>query len=106
MRRTRFETWCKKDVKDERKIDYTFTTCEGEVQKFTSDEEFDNSFIQRIGQAWIKSLKLVDDVWHVELVEEDMDNSIYYGSPEDADAFGGGMYQEGESGYGKAQSRY
>ena len=35
-RRMRFITWCKKDVNDERKINYTLKTYDNKVLNFTS----------------------------------------------------------------------
>lgn len=69
-RRMRFLTWCKKDVNDERKINYTLKTYEGTVLKFTSDEEQPYSMLTRLQNAWIESIELVNNEWFAVLYED------------------------------------
>lgn len=69
-RRMRFVTWCKKDVNDERKINYTFKTYENEVLKFTSEEEQPGSMLVRLQNAWIDTIELVNNEWFVSLYED------------------------------------
>ncbi len=71
-RRTRFITWCRRDMNDERKINYTFRNFEdGEDAHFTSEETCSFSTMERIRYAWIESIELIDDEWHVVLYEEE-----------------------------------
>ncbi|MEE1078545.1 MAG: hypothetical protein UIC64_05770 [Agathobacter sp.] len=69
-RRMRFVTWCKKDVNDERKINYTLKTYDGKVIKFTSDEPQPNSMLRRLQDAWIETIELVNNEWFATLYEE------------------------------------
>ena len=69
-RRMRFITWCKKDVNDERKINYTLKTYEGTTLKFTSDEEQPYSMLVRLQDAWIEKLELVNNEWFAILYED------------------------------------
>lgn len=69
-RRMRFVTWCKKDVNDERKINYTFKTYENEVLKFTSEEEQPRSMLIRLQNAWIEKIELLNNEWFVTLYED------------------------------------
>lgn len=68
-RRMRFGTWCKKDINDDRIIHYTFK-CNGEVKKFTSEDELPRTMLSRLGKSWIKSIKLIDGEWFAELYED------------------------------------
>lgn len=69
MRRMRFITWCRQDEDDERKINYTFTEEDGNVLVFTSDGFMPFSFVQRLGQAWVRSIELIDGEWYADLYE-------------------------------------
>jgi hypothetical protein len=69
-RRMRFGTWCKKDVNDTRKINYTLKTYENEVLKFTSEEEQPYSMIVRLRNAWIETIELINNEWFVLLYED------------------------------------
>jgi len=58
---------------DDTKVWYTFRmTVDGttEEQQFTSDDMVPGAFVRRIGYAWIESIKLEDDGWHVVLYED------------------------------------
>lgn len=71
MRRLlRFLTWCKRDIADERKINYTFRTYENEVLKFTSEEEQPGSLLVRLQNAWVEKIELINNEWFVTLCEE------------------------------------
>ena len=69
MRRTRFITWCKKDINDERKINYTLLTIEGTVEKFTSEDLMPFSMFERLKNAWIENIELVSGEWYALLRE-------------------------------------
>ena len=68
-RRMRFVTWCKKDVNDERKINYTLKTYDDKVLNFTSEEEQPRSMLIRLQNAWIDKIKLVNNEWFANLYE-------------------------------------
>ena len=68
-RRTRFVTWCRRDPDDERPIKYTFKSTDG-IQKFTSDDVVSFSTMERIRNAWIESIELIDNTWNVVIYEE------------------------------------
>ena len=69
-RRMRFVTWCKKDVNDERKINYTLKTYDDKVLNFTSEEEQPRSMLIRLQNSWIDKIKLVNNEWFATLYEE------------------------------------
>lgn len=69
-RRMRFVTWCKKDVNDERKINYTLKTYDDKVLNFTSEEEQPRSMLIRLQNAWIDKIELVNNEWFATLYEE------------------------------------
>ena len=69
-RRMRFVTWCKKDVNDKRKINYTLKTYDDKVLNFTSEEEQTHSMLIRLQNDWIDKIKLVNNEWFVTLYEE------------------------------------
>ena len=69
-RRMRFVTWCKKDVNDKRKINYTLKTYDYKVLNFTSEEEQPRSMLIRLQNAWIDKIKLVNNEWFATLYEE------------------------------------
>ena len=69
-RRMRFVTWCKKDVDDKRKINYTLKTQDGKILKFTSEEEQPRSMLNRVRNSWIDKIELVNNEWFVTLYEE------------------------------------
>ena len=66
----RFVTWCKKDVDDERKINYTLKAHDGKILKFTSEEEQPHSMLNRVRNSWIDKIELVNNEWFVTLYEE------------------------------------
>ena len=66
----KFVTWCKKDVNDERKINYTLKTYDDKVLNFTSEEEQQRSMLIRLQNAWIDKIKLVNNEWFANLYEE------------------------------------
>jgi hypothetical protein len=69
----RFGTWCKKDVEDERKINYTFRMKEWDgtehIERFTSDDKATYSMMLRLQDAWIDTIKLIDNEWCAVLYE-------------------------------------
>ena len=65
----RFGTWCKKDVNDERKINYTLKTYEGEILEFTSDDDQPLSMLSRLHDSWVEKIVLVDNEWFATLYE-------------------------------------
>lgn len=73
-RRTRFGTWCKRDVNDETKIFYTFRMIENdgtqEVKHFTSDDPQPFSMLDRLYYAWIESIILTAEGWNVTIYED------------------------------------
>lgn len=77
-RRTRVRTWAKRDPNDERKIHWTFTTWNGKTIKATSEQEYaeinrtENILLNpnRLGEAWIKSINLVNNEWHIVCYED------------------------------------
>ena len=70
-RRTRFVTWCKRDIDDERKINYRFTDFRGSTMCFTSEDYCEPSFMHRLRNAWIKNIELINNEWFAELYEGD-----------------------------------
>lgn len=70
MRRTRFITWCKRDVEDERKINYEFKSSDGNIYHFTSEDEVTYQTIRMIANAWIESIELINDEWYAVLYED------------------------------------
>lgn len=73
-RRTRFVTWCKRDPNDDTKIIYTFRmkNADGteETKRFTSEDEVPFWMLDRIRNAWIKSIARIDEAWIVEIYED------------------------------------
>lgn len=69
-RRMRFATWCKKDVNDERKINYTLKTYDNKILNFTSDEGQPQSMLIRLQNAWIDKIELINNEWFATLYEE------------------------------------
>lgn len=77
-RRTRFITWCKRDVEDETPIRYTFKSKEADgqesVEHFTSEQCVSFSLLERIRYAWIESITLESDesgnYWNAVLYED------------------------------------
>ena len=65
----KFTYWCRADVNDERKINYTMnhrSIGQGlQVFRFTSEEEVDWLMMQRIRESVIEEIKLENDEWHV-----------------------------------------
>lgn len=77
-RRTRFITWCKRDVEDETPIRYTLKAKEADgresVLHFTSDESVSFATLERIRYAWVESITLESDgkgkYWNAVLYED------------------------------------
>lgn len=69
-RRMRFITWCKKDIHDERKINYTLKTYDNKIEKFTSEDSVTYSMMVRLQNAWVDTIELVNNEWNVLLYEE------------------------------------
>ena len=77
-RRMRFGTWCNKDLNDETKIIYTFKMKEADgsehTEYFTSEDFASYSMLSRLREAWIESIKRVqnefEDAWNVVLYED------------------------------------
>ena len=78
MRRMRFVTWCKKDPEDETPIHYTFYKKEAdgktEVIHMTSEDTVSFSMLERVRQAWVKSITTGEDEsgkwWNVVIYED------------------------------------
>lgn len=70
MRRMRFITWCKKDINDERKINYKLKTYDNEILEFTSEEEQPYSMLVRLQNAWIEKIELINNEWFAVLYEQ------------------------------------
>ena len=66
-RRMRFITWCNKDPEDETFIKYTFKEkdADGNVieKHFTSEDTCSFSFMERLRNAWVESIILVEKSW-------------------------------------------
>lgn len=77
-RRMRFGTWCRKDINDKRKINYTFRAFEDGVDAhFTSEDTCNFSTLERLRYAWIESIELIknesnnpEGEWYVILYED------------------------------------
>ena len=71
-RRMRFITWCKKDTNDERRINYTFTDCEGTTHTFTSDQAVSETplTMERLQNSWVRNIELINNEWYAELYED------------------------------------
>ncbi len=69
-RRTRFITWCRKDPNDETPINYTFKTSDKEILNFSSEDVVSFSTMERIRNAWIENIQLVNGVWNVTIYED------------------------------------
>lgn len=72
-RRTRFGTWCKRDINDTRKINYTFRMKEGAetvTRTFTSEEDVERPMLYRLRYAWIESIELINNEWYAVLYED------------------------------------
>lgn len=65
-----FVKWCKADIEDTRKIYYVLHKggLKPETFTFTSEENVDGLMMYRVRNSTIKSIKLVDEEWHIELV--------------------------------------
>lgn len=61
----------KKDLEDERKINYEIKTKDGEILKFTSDDEVGYKIIKRIAEMWIEEIRLDEETneWYSKLYE-------------------------------------
>ena len=77
-RRMRFITWCKKDPEDETFIKYTFKEKDDDgnvIEKyFTSEDTCSFSFMERLRNAWVESIILVENsvekYWNAILYED------------------------------------
>ena len=77
-KRLRFGTWCRKELKDNKKIVYTFHMIEADgtrsTKYFTSEDDYSLVVLPRLHFAWIKEIKRVknefSDHWYAELEEE------------------------------------
>jgi len=69
-RRMRFQTWAKKDPEDTRKIFYVLTDKDGNMEAFTSEDTVSWSTLERIRNAWVRSIKLGDNTWYADLYED------------------------------------
>ena len=79
-RRMRFITWCRKDPDDKTPIHYTFKMKEADGEEhiafFTSEDTCSFSMMERIRQAWIEKIELIDidnefcKSWHVVIYED------------------------------------
>ena len=66
-----FQDWCNLQPDDERKINYTLRGIwDGKKQEasVTSEDDVDMMMLFRIQQSTIKTLKLIDNEWHVTLL--------------------------------------
>jgi len=68
-RRMRFVTWAKKDPNDSRPIHYTFKGSDG-TQHFTSEDVVSFSTMERIRNAWVEKIELIDGVWNAVIYED------------------------------------
>lgn len=71
MRRIRFQTWCKRDPDDERKINYCLTDADGKEIAFTSEDLVPLSMLFRVKDAWVRSVVLIGEEWYADIYEED-----------------------------------
>ena len=71
-RRMRLKTWAAKDINDERKINYTTCLTDGTTMDFTSEQTFDEVGISRhrLANMFIAEKQLINNEWHIALVEE------------------------------------
>ncbi len=70
MKRTRrisFKNWCKKDLDDERTINYTVHYRDGLIYKFTSNDYSPISIWWLSEHAMVDNVELINGEWHVEL---------------------------------------
>ena len=68
-RRTRFVTWAKRDPEDTKAMKITFKSTDG-VIKLNSGQPISYSMMERIREAWIESVELVDNEWIIIIYEE------------------------------------
>jgi len=59
-RRISFQNWCKKDIDDTRRINYT-VNYENKIYKFTSDKTFEEAGLP-FGMWWLAEHAMVDSV--------------------------------------------
>ena len=69
-RRMRFQTWAKKDPEDTRRIFYLLTDKDGKIEVFTSEDTVSYSMLERVRNAWVRSIKLVGETWYADLYED------------------------------------
>lgn len=73
-RRTRFGTWCARDINDETKIVYTFRMMDADGKKhtehFTSDDTMEPGMMYRLREAWIDTIHRDSDAWIASLYED------------------------------------
>lgn len=65
-----FQDWCKADITDERKINYTlkgYWDGEDHEEHFTSDDEMGGLCIHRVVNSNIEKLDLVNNEWFIVL---------------------------------------
>jgi len=69
-RRERFQKWCAKDSKDDRKINYTCRIGD-EIHQFTSEDSKSHLVLDWLRhEAMIDSVELVDNEWYVTLSDK------------------------------------
>lgn len=69
----KFIEWCKKDINDERKINYTLNS----NIKFTSDDEVDFTILSALRRAELLSATLIENEWFVNLSVDKINNFCY-----------------------------
>lgn len=69
MRRQKFINWCKKDVNDETKINYTCKISDNEIIYCTSEEEVGYPLFRWIQEAYIESIYKENNEWYVTLIK-------------------------------------
>lgn len=69
-RRMRFQTWAKKDPEDTRKIFYCLTGKDGNIEVFTSEDYVPFSMLERVRNAWVRSIKSNGETWYVDIYED------------------------------------
>lgn len=69
----KFIEWCKQDITDERKINYTLNS----NIKFTSDDEVDFTIFSALRRAELLSATLIENEWFVNLSVDKINNFCY-----------------------------
>lgn len=70
MRRTRFQTWAKRNPDDTTPMRITFNTYDDKVMHLESGKEISYSLMWRVQSAWIESVNLINDEWHIVIYED------------------------------------